>query len=190
MAVVIAPGPTACPEPLTTARLLLPPLDRVTAQAVAEGRRSPSWADGYPTEGDVTLALLFLQTPDTPAPERFGHHRLVLRDGGILVGGAGFHHPPGPDGVVEIGYGLAPEYRGRGLASEAVLALIAQVAASVRAVHARVAPGNVASIRLLRRCGFSRLEPETGPGAAPEAGPDASPHPAPDDGQWTFQLLP
>jgi ribosomal-protein-alanine N-acetyltransferase len=41
-----------------------------------------------------------------------------------LIGETGFHGPPDGSGTVEVGYSIAPAYRGRGLASEATRALI------------------------------------------------------------------
>jgi ribosomal-protein-alanine N-acetyltransferase len=57
---------------------------------------------------------------------------------------------------VEIGYGLAPGSRGRGLGTRAVAALLEELERSglVREVSAFVHPGNVASRRLLERLGF------------------------------------
>jgi RimJ/RimL family protein N-acetyltransferase len=48
--------------------------------------------------------------------------REVARD--LAVGGAGFHTVPDADGVVEIGYGIAPGSQCSGVASEAVALLI------------------------------------------------------------------
>ncbi len=55
-----------------------------------------------------------------------------------------------------IGYALVPAVRRIGLAQEAVELLIgwAQSQPDVRAITARVEPGNVASERLLERLGF------------------------------------
>lgn len=41
-----------------------------------------------------------------------------------LVGCGGFKSPPAKDGVVEIGYEIAPAFRGRGLEREAVTGLV------------------------------------------------------------------
>jgi len=158
---------------LTTARLLLPPLTRADAVAVVAGDRAGrAWSPGYPTAGDLVVAGLLVQAPvGTLLDPAFGPLRVVLRAGGTVVGGVGFHGPPDADGGVEVGYGLAEEARGQGLATEAVLAVLAVLPAlpgvpgdpAVRVVLGRTAPGNVASQRVLERCGFGR---ETG-------GPDA-----------------
>lgn len=57
----------------------------------------------------------------------------------------------------DVGYALLPEFRGRGLAAEAVDAVLrdARVRLGLRRVAAVVADGNVPSIRLLERAGFA-----------------------------------
>lgn len=82
-----------------------------------------------------------------------------------LVAGAGYMGPPA-DGVVEIGYSVAPEARGRGFATEIVQAL-ADRALSVGGVHKVIAHtlvSNLTSQRVLKRAGFSAA----GPGAEPQ----------------------
>ena len=45
--------------------------------------------------------------------------RLYVLDGARVIGAGGVKAPPLDDGEVEIGYGLAPAWQGRGLATEA-----------------------------------------------------------------------
>ena len=97
---------------------------------------------------------------DPDGPVGFGpfYAYVIIRNAdGLAVGDAGFFGPPGAAGEVEIGYALVPRARGSGLAAESV-ALLAGWALSqlgVRALLARVSPGNTASLRLLDRMGFS-----------------------------------
>jgi RimJ/RimL family protein N-acetyltransferase len=60
------------------------------------------------------------------------------------------------DGVVEIGYGLAAPFRGRGLGTELVALLTAWVLEQpgVRRVSAEVLVGNEPSLRALTRNGY------------------------------------
>lgn len=83
-----------------------------------------------------------------------------------LVAGAGFLGPP-VDGVVEIGYSVVAEARGRGYASEIVSALVAYAFEhpDVRDVIAHTSDGNVASTRVLLGCGFHRIGPGPEPGS-------------------------
>ena len=74
-----------------------------------------------------------------------------------LVGVVGYKGAPDEQGVVEIGYGVVPEHRRRGFASEAVEGLLARAFADarVRMVIAHTLPELVASIGVLRSTGFS-----------------------------------
>ena len=61
------------------------------------------------------------------------------------------------DGAVEIGYGVAPAWRGRGIGTAAVLALLPELARhGARLVHAETATANPASGRVLEKAGFGR----------------------------------
>ena len=88
-------------------------------------------------------------------------------DGGrdALVAGAGFFGPPAHRSV-EIGYSVVPSARRRGFATEVVRALLAHAFAQpdVDEVVAHTSDENVASTRVLLRCGFSRV------GAGPDPG--------------------
>lgn len=74
------------------------------------------------------------------------------------VGSCAFKGPPDADGVVEIAYGIDPDHRGRGYATEAARALVDYAReAGARVVRAHTLPENAASIRVLASCGFQRI---------------------------------
>jgi len=85
----------------------------------------------------------------------------VLRplDGGgrMLIGAGGYFGPPGADGVVEVGYSIAPEFERRAFATEMVEALVSRAlrVAGVVRVIAHTKAANTGSIRVLERCGFT-----------------------------------
>jgi RimJ/RimL family protein N-acetyltransferase len=84
---------------------------------------------------------------------------LVMEDG-VVVGDCGWF---GPDEQVEIGYGLAPSARGRGIGLEAVRQLVDWVASQgAGSVRGEVLPGNEPSLRLLTRLGFVLEEERAG----------------------------
>ena len=56
------------------------------------------------------------------------------------------------DGQDAVGYWIDREHWGRGIATRALGLLLEEVA--IRPLHARVARTNVASVRVLERCGF------------------------------------
>lgn len=61
-----------------------------------------------------------------------------------------------PDGIAEIGYGINDEYQGQGYASEAVKAVSewAFQQPDVTALEAETDDENIASKRVLEKCGF------------------------------------
>jgi RimJ/RimL family protein N-acetyltransferase len=77
----------------------------------------------------------------------------------IAVGRAGFHAPPDPAGMVEVGYAVAPAYRRQGYARAALEALLQRAAQEpkVRTVRASIRPDNIASYRLAAQYGFMEV---------------------------------
>jgi RimJ/RimL family protein N-acetyltransferase len=74
----------------------------------------------------------------------------------VAVGRAGYHGPPDPSGMVEIGYAVDPSYRRRGYARAALEALLQRAAGEprVRRVRVTISPDNVASYQLASQYGF------------------------------------
>lgn len=67
------------------------------------------------------------------------------------------------DGLDYVGYWIARDYWGKGIATRALALLLQEV--TTRPLHARVATANTASLRVLQRCGFTirdrRFSPAT-----------------------------
>ena len=93
---------------------------------------------------------------------------LVHLETDTVVGTCGFKGPPTADGVVEIAYGVSPDYQGKGYATEAAQSLTDYAFSSgkVRVVRAHTRPEPNASTRVLTKCGFRRsgevIDPEDG----------------------------
>lgn len=110
--------------------------------------------------------LARVEAATSPDPWTHGF-ALVQRAGHVVVGHAGFKGPPA-GGMVEIAYGVDPQYQGRGYATEAAKALAAYAFRSgqVRIVRAHTRADATASTRVLTKCGFRRLgevmDPEDG----------------------------
>ncbi len=106
---------------------------------------------GWPHE-DTAAGLRIGLSTGSDAVEAF-----LVELGGVVIGDAGTFGGPDPQGRVEIGYGLAPPYRGRGHGTALVALLAAHVLGrpGVGAALARVDPANIASRAALRRCGFA-----------------------------------
>jgi RimJ/RimL family protein N-acetyltransferase len=62
----------------------------------------------------------------------------------------------GFEGRREVGYWIGREFWGRGVATRALSAFLHEV--EERPIHAGVAETNVASIRVLEKCGFTAVE--------------------------------
>ena len=88
----------------------------------------------------------------------------------VLIGSGGFKGRPQPDGTVEVGYSVLPQYQRRGYATEALGALVSWAFAhgGVARVVADALVENRASIRALEKSGFRRV------GRGPEAGTERS----------------
>jgi RimJ/RimL family protein N-acetyltransferase len=140
-------------------------------EAILEGR--------YQDAGQLLGIALPDDEPD-PALKRFLSHRIgqirrdpsvqqwlaraiVLREAGrVMVGNVGFHGEPGVNApglarALEIGYGILPQHRGQGYATEAVGALL-QWARTQGIDHfvASVAPDNEPSLAIIHKLGFVR----------------------------------
>jgi len=81
-----------------------------------------------------------------------GVHRTIELDGAV----AGFVVLFGFEGRREVGYWVGREFWGRGIATRALAAFLDEV--PERPIYAGVAETNVASIRVLEKCGFTVAE--------------------------------
>lgn len=149
-----------------TERLRLVPMTLSLVDAELEGRLAqalhaelpPDWPPG---EHDHDALVFFRRQLLGGAPLGWGSHYVLTRDERpTVIAAAGFHGPPDEHGVVEIGYSIVEHARGRGYATEVVLALVevAFESGSVQRVVARTHEGNAASIAVLVRCGFTQFE--------------------------------
>jgi len=75
----------------------------------------------------------------------------------VLAGEGGFKGKPGESNVAEIGYAIVPEYRQRGLATEAARGLVGWAFghSNVTAVVAETLPNGYGSVRVLEKLGMS-----------------------------------
>ncbi len=82
--------------------------------------------------------------------------RTVLSDGRV----AGSVLKYEEDGRAEVSYWLGREFWGRGIATRALAALLAEI--DMRPLFARVAKDNIGSCRVLEKCGFGIVGEEKG----------------------------
>jgi len=143
---------------LATERLVLEPVAPEVAEAVVAGDLSGlRVGEGWPHADTVDGLGMAV---------RHGHAAgWFVTLGGEIIGDCGTHGPPDEGGDVEIGYGLAAPYRGRGYGNELVVAASRWLLGrpGVRRVVAReVLAGNVPSRRALVRAGFALEREERG----------------------------
>jgi myo-inositol-1(or 4)-monophosphatase len=145
------------PLPISTGRLLLRAMHGGDVASLARYRSDPQtaryqgWAAPYPTAAAEQL-IADSATSSWPVLGRWV--QLAIEVDGRLAGDIGvYRSADGRHG--QLGYTLDREFRGRGLATEAVGAVVDLLfAEGVEDLTAGVDPANSASARLLHRLGF------------------------------------
>jgi len=136
-------------EEIVTPRLTLRPVTPELAQALVDGDLSGVVpGHGWPHE----------DTLDGIGSVPRGSTAWLICMDGVVIGDCGTFAPKPGSRDVEIGYGLAEPYRGRGYARELIPALARQILAwpdPPERVLASVEAGNAASRRALEHGGFT-----------------------------------
>ena len=150
---------------LETARLTLVALTAefiraLSSRRVAEALIGAALPDGWPDEELASLLPLYAGwMAKDPGVLGFGPWAVVHRGELLVVGSAGFLGLPTPDGSVELGFGMHPDHRRRGYASEAAQALVewSLDQTAVDRVFASCEPDNRPSMRVLEKVGMTRI---------------------------------
>lgn len=118
---------------------------------------------------DTVVEREWVEEEVSASQERFAQSRLglllaTLQTSGTLVGFVGFrpfYEPP----VLQLLYGLLPDFTGQGLATEMAQAAVdlAFTAHGLAAVRASTDEPNTASVRVLERLGMTLIGTEDGP---------------------------
>lgn len=140
--------------PLDVIRTRLARTDFDAEVPTPEGPRAVRFPKAWPGD-EIVLFPMYLESPNAP---NWGGFALELATG-RAVGGVGCKNMPDENGRIEIGYGLSPEARGKGYATELVGAFVAWLFAHPRVsvMTAETAVENVASQRVLEKCGFAKV---------------------------------
>ena len=134
-------------------------LERVLGVSVAD-----DW-EGFPE----ALPIICASYESKPEGQAWGSLFFIEPAVSTLVGFGGFKGSPSPEGVVEIGYAIAPAFRGQGLATDAVTQMVQRAFAdvAVRAVDAHTLGHDNPSTRVLQKAGFRKIaqieDPDEGP---------------------------
>ena len=154
------------PLSLFTERLELVPLTLPVAEAVLLGQRDRTEAllgarlpDAWPGRALVERAFFASLDLIRSAPDKklWGNRVMLTRgDSRRVVGSVVFHGAPGPDGIVEVAYGVEQESQMKGYAKESVPVCVEWALAQpgTVAVRATTPPWHTASRRVLDRCGL------------------------------------
>ncbi len=148
---------------IETEHLVLHPITPAEAQRIVSRTPGPqdNWADGFPREDDLDGLGMLLRAggdhSDATQAQLFGSMLIAERASRRAIGSIGFFGPPDEEGQVTIGYGLVEQYRGRGMGTEALAALIAycRTRPEVRTILADTEVENKVSQRVLEKCGFT-----------------------------------
>src|SRR5688572_24601598 len=157
---------------IATERLLLWPMTAAFLEASLAGDIAAAEAGlGARIESDWFAERELMQMRrgdlhDDPAARPWLLRAVVERATQQMVGHAGFHTPPNPrylrelglDGV-EFGYTIYPPFRRRGYARETALGLMhwAHEQHGIRSFIASVSPDNLPSVELIEQLGFRRV---------------------------------
>lgn len=112
--------------------------------------------DGWPHFPEAFSLETYARLQADPALRQWYGYFFIHPQTRALVGSGGFAGPPDADGVVEIGYEIAPEYQNRGFATIAAQALIRYAFShdSVTAVIAHTLAETNASNSVLQKVGM------------------------------------
>lgn len=129
----------------------------------------PGWPPGEYDRHAQEFFLEHLEKQGSSAVGWYGWYAILrtpAEDDAVLVGCGGFLGPPNNDGEVEIGYSIDPSWQGKGYAAELVKGLteIAFADNRVQSIIAHTKRENVASCKVLDRCGFEWMGDGTEPG--------------------------
>lgn len=150
------------PAPSTsvvTERLLLDTMSPAELDALIGQSRLPGWAKDFPQPTDHDAVRQFFEQGIHSAAAALGTRLIRERDTNEVVGTIGFLTLP-EAGDVEVSYSVVPSRRGRGYATEALLALVrlALSEPTVSQVIAHTEEENTASQELLLTAGFMPVE--------------------------------
>ena len=151
---------------IDTERLLIHPCDPEMLKAAIAGKErlakklNVAIADPYSEFGTGPLQYALEKLEENEAEKGWWTYFPIYKAGKKLIGTGGYKGQPSPDGMVELGYEIAPEYRNRGLASEMTEGLIENAFSDsrVKLIIAHTLAEVNPSTRVLTKCGFIKVQ--------------------------------
>ena len=150
---------------ITTQRLTLTACPLQVARAASGGKRQletligahvdDEWLD---EDGRGLLSYYDYQLRDDPDMIGWGLWLIMHNSDRVVFGSAGFKGKPDEDGMIEIGYGIAPRYRRQGYTFEAAQGLVnwGFEHPEVKRITAECLPENAGSARILEKLGMTK----------------------------------
>ena len=149
---------------IETERLKLIACDQNHFEALLEDENKiTSLLDAESVEGWLTfpesVPFAYKMLQENPENRRWGMHIFIHRKDKKIVGSGGFKGAANADGMVEIGYAIAPSYQNLGLATEAAEAMIdyAFSRSFIKMVDAHTLAEINASTKVLEKCGMRKI---------------------------------
>ncbi|KIN76458.1 RimJ/RimL family protein N-acetyltransferase [Sulfitobacter mediterraneus] len=135
---------------LTTPRLVLRPFDPADAEDLFAVFGNPAAMRYWSTLPHASVAVTARMIEQSLAADPSQHAEFAIEHDGKVIGKVGLWQMP------EIGYVLHPDYWRRGIATEAVQAVIAHgfETLGLARITADVDPENLASLAMLKKLGF------------------------------------
>lgn len=159
-------------SPIESRRLVLTILPAAALQAICEcrlpeaGRIAGCDVTGFPPDQLDIVAMRLRDLGEDPSYLPWSLRAICLKPALGFVGYFNFHSRPDPaylrelaPGAVEFGYFVRPEFRRRGIAEEAALAMM-DWAAEAHGIHrfvVSISPQNAPSVALHTKLGFTRI---------------------------------
>lgn len=147
---------------INTPRLQLICCDQELLEAILSGDNSiskllnvnavPEWSFG----GEPAFRFSLNQIINDPESKSWMTYLTILKNENKLVGAGGYQGKPDVNGIVEIGYGIAPTYQNKKIATEMAQALVEHAFKfdEVKVVMAHTLAEENASVKILRKCGM------------------------------------
>ncbi len=116
--------------------------------------------DNWTEFGISALQYVLDKLTEHPDESNWWTYFPIHKQENALIGSGGYMGKPSTDGMIEIGYEIAPAYRNRGFATEMAMGLIANgfKDANVKTIIAHTLGCDNASTRVLQKCGFSKVQ--------------------------------
>lgn len=143
-------------------RLLLVNCDQKLLETVLLGRQAIEdylqvrVPENWTEFGELPFQYAHKKVQKNPQIAKWWTYLPILKEEKILVGSCGYKGAPHADGMIELGYEVAQDFRNQGIATEIVQLLIqyAMHDKSVQYILAHTLAQKNASVRVLEKVGF------------------------------------